>query len=169
MQQVFQIKSSSTRDVYYAPFIDKFFDRLEEARPAAGRGPPRADDGGTGGVGGRRPAAPAAHAFDDGRRWTAAVAGRPASLDRRSFDEDGSQPTSPASAAARRLDPLDEVTSATTAETLTVQLDRRTLRVLAAIGAGARRLCLYRDGRRGPPPRAPMTAPPAINESYCHA
>ena len=60
------------------------------------------------------------------------------SLDRRSFDEDGSQPTSPASAAARRLDPLDEVASATTAETLTVQLDRRTLYVLAAIGAGQR-------------------------------
>ena len=63
------------------------------------------------------------------------AAGRRPSLDRRSFDEDGSQPTSPASAAARRLDPLDEVTSAATAETLTVQLDRRTLYVLAAIGA----------------------------------
>ena len=61
------------------------------------------------------------------------AAGRRPSLDRRSFDEDGSQPTSPAS--ARRLDPLDEVTSAATAETLTVQLDRRTLYVLAAIGA----------------------------------
>ena len=31
VQQVFQIKIVEHSDVYYAPFIDKFFDRLEEA------------------------------------------------------------------------------------------------------------------------------------------
>ena len=130
VQQVFQIKIVEHSDVYYAPFIDKFFDRLEEA------GLPPAED-------------PYAltrdelEALDNGGRprmrhmlsLLDGAAGRRPSLDRRSFDEDGSQPTSPASAAARRLDPLDEVTSAATAETLTVQLDRRTLYVLAAIGA----------------------------------
>ena len=135
VQQVFQIKIVEHSDDYYAPFIDKFFDRLEEA------GLPPAEDPYAltteeleSMQGGGRPRLRHMLSMMDGRRPS--LDGR-SSLDRRSFDEDGSQPTSPASAAARRLDPLDEVTSATTAETLTVQLDRRTLYVLAAIGAGA--------------------------------
>ena len=132
VQQVFQIKIVEHSDVYYAPFIDKFFDRLEEAGLPPAEDPyaltrdelEALDNGG-------RPRMRHMLSLLDGQH------GRRPSLDRRSFDEDGSQPTSPASAAARRLDPLDEVTSATAAETLTVQLDRRTLYVLAAIGAGA--------------------------------
>ena len=69
-------KNRRALDVYYAPFIDKFFDRLEEA------GLPPAEDPYAltteeleAMEGGGRPA-PAAHAFDDGRRcWPAAVAG----------------------------------------------------------------------------------------------
>ena len=138
VQQVFQIKIVEHSDVYYAPFIDKFFDRLEEAGLPPAEDPYALTTEELEGLerGGRPRLRHMLSIMDGAAGRRPSLDGR-SSLDRRSFDEDGSQPTSPASAAARRLDPLDEVTSATAAETLTVQLDRRTLYVLAAIGAGA--------------------------------
>ena len=132
---MFQIKIVEHSDVYYAPFIDKFFDRLEEAGLPPAEGPPATWRNWRRST--IRPAAPAAHAFDDGRPAAAAVAG----WCPRWTGGPSTRLAVAASlrAAAARRRPLDEVTSPRQAETLTVQLDRRTPRVLAAIGAGAHR------------------------------
>ena len=108
---VFQIKIVEHSDVYYAPFIDKFFDRLEEA------GLPPAEDPYAltteeleAMQGGGRPRLRPMLSMMDGAAGRRPVAGCGSSLDRRSFDEDDAadEPRVRRRAPARSL---DEVTS----------------------------------------------------------